>query len=529
MTDNSSLALTFRSDAENLIFTATFPFVAEASSTDRFVFLNDERIHRKDLDFLVALAERMGITTSVALEAVYQQATGWSADFFRRLAASLDSEGTDHWQSGPSTPYLLVLLAAHALQLSPEDMGSLGWDEVQAQTILRVGAETVSGDVKQCIYCSCYKPVGDFSLEHIFPDAMGGNVCPDLFRTRSVCRRCNSTAGLFVDGPVIRSWIGKNAEATAYRDFVDLNSSTSWLPFNYVGPDRAGRFGDDEVCEIWVGPFGEHVYHVRQKDDPRYDNYVGGNPINRRSDPGRAYLFLTDRNEKKISLTIRSFERQFKKASRYAGNFDLQGDEHVRRRKFVAALPPELAQEHAMLHRDAMAGREWSTRVGFQVGFEERFLAKVARGLGYQLMGEAYLATPYAKRVRRAMWEQDPMVRNGLFRSLPFSSPRLKLVKDHLGFSGAYCLLLWALADDFVLALALPDGSIASVVISDEPKLWSDNALEMYRDGVMYIVTPQLQSCLGPLAFPEFLAHKLGSLRHASISALEELRVRWDT
>lgn len=173
--------------------------------------------------------------------------------------------------------------------------------------LLHNSATPIAIGTKRCIYCNEYKPDDEFSLEHIFPDSMGGNVCPDLFKTRDVCRRCNSIMGLFVDGPVIKSWLAKNAETIAYRDFIDLNDLQSWMPFSYMGVDYSLKFGENEVCEIWLGPFGEHLYHVHEVDDPRYDSYAGGNPINRRSDPGRAYLFLTVSEPKKYSLTIRKF------------------------------------------------------------------------------------------------------------------------------------------------------------------------------------------------------------------------------
>lgn len=382
----------------------------------------------------------------------------------------------------------------------------------------------ITTDTKRCIYCNEFKPSGEFSLEHIFPDAMGGNVCPDLFKTRDVCRRCNSVMGLFVDGPVVKSWFCKNAETIAYRDFVNLKDSQSWMPFAYMGLEQGLRFGENEVCEIWLGPFGEHVYHVHEADDPRYDSYAGGNPINRRSEPGRAYLFLTISDPEKCSLTIRSYSRQFKKAIRYAGNFGIEGqDEQM---SFVLPLPDNLIDEHGALRERALCGQKWNMRVTHQIGFEERFLAKLARGFGYKLFGKSYLDTPYGETIRHALWEKDRITRGKLFRGVPMFSPALQPLSAHTGLPGTYCILLWALADIFALILTLPDGNNLSIVVSDEPALWSDGRFDPYREGVMFIVAPQLQICVGPVAFPEFLSHVLGNVSSQPIASLESKRIK---
>lgn len=527
MTDAEISPADLLAEIEELLQTSEYSFATEAKQTGKFSFWDDERIHHRDLDLLVAFAGQKGLATKTQLDGVYQSATKWSANLFRILSANLQAMGVDSWHSGPSTPYLLVLIAAHAMTLRPDDLEAIGWDANQAKAILRAGAEAIAGEVRQCIYCGIHKPKQDFSLEHIFPDAMGGNIAPELFKTRAVCRQCNSTAGLFVDGPVIRSWIGKNAEASAYLDFVNLANPESWAPFHYIGQEHASRFGDNEVCEIWVGACGEHVYHIHQKDDDRYDSYVGGNPINRRSDPGRAYLFLTNRDMQKIGLAIRSFARQFKKASRYAGNFDLLPSKQGDSSDLVATLPSDLTSELTMLQNSAHSGDTWSARVTQQIGFEERFLAKIALGMGYKLMGEAYLDTTYAKGLRQAMWEKDHQARSKLLRGIPLTSTHLQSIKDYLGLPGTYGLLLWAQKDIFLLLMTLPGGAVTSVVISEDPHLWSDHELEQYRDGIIFVIAPQLQSCLGPIAFPDFLAHRLGNIPHPDVEQLESARVGW--
>jgi hypothetical protein len=327
--------------------------------------------------------------------------------------------------------------------------------------------------------------------------------------------------GLFVDGAVIKSWLAKNADTVAYRHYVDLKNLQSWMPFSYMGTDQNMKFGENEVCEIWLGPFGEHLYHIHESDDPRYDSYAGGNPINRRSDPGRAYLFLTVTDPEKCGLTIRSFAKQFKKVTRYAGNFELQGQGLD---TFVVPVPAIFSEEHAALNQRSSSGAEWKLGVVFEVGVEQRFLAKIARGLGYKLFGDVYLDTPYGIAMQRAIWEKDREVRGKLIRGVSLLSGRLQGIRQHTSLPGTYSILLWAQTDAFVLVLTLPDGNNLSVVISDEPKLWSAGEFDSYREGVMYIVAPQVQKCIGPIEFPDFLAHLLNGAILKSVADLESMR-----
>ncbi|HJV87886.1 MAG TPA: HNH endonuclease [Noviherbaspirillum sp.] len=378
-------------------------------------------------------------------------------------------------------------------------------------------------ETRRCIYCDSHKPVGEFTLEHIFSDAMGGNIAPDLFKTDDVCSRCNSVMGMFVDGPFIRSFFYRNEQAQAVRPFVDLNDLKSWMPFNYMGRNQSMTFGENEVCEIWSGPYGEHVYHIHENDNERFDAYAGGDPIARRKDPGRAYLFLTVTEPLKYSLTIRSFMLQFKKAARYAGNFEVQQDDTEA--GVVRQIPAELQAEYEMLSRKAMAGDTWNQRLTITIGVEERWLAKLARGLGYKLFGPEYLDSSHGTKMRQVQWEQDRQKRAALMRGSRLFSETSKELAGLTGLSGAHSILLLAIREDFVAVVTLPAGDMISVVVSDEPRLWADSRFDIYRHGVLYALAPQVNISIGPIAFPDFLANRQGHVQLPAIEAFEARRL----
>jgi HNH endonuclease/integrase-like protein len=101
--------------------------------------------------------------------------------------------------------------------------------------------------MKTCIYCDQEKADDEFSDEHIWPDALGGDFLPpETWRTDDVCRRCNSLSGVFVDGSFIRSWIGNAERATGARDYLKptLTAPLGVLPLDYMGiRDRDRIYG----------------------------------------------------------------------------------------------------------------------------------------------------------------------------------------------------------------------------------------------------------------------------------------------
>jgi hypothetical protein len=68
--------------------------------------------------------------------------------------------------------------------------------------------------MKTCIYCGEEKNTDEFSAEHIWPDALGGDDLPDFWRTDDVCQKCNNLSGLYVDGAFVKGWAGGAERAT---------------------------------------------------------------------------------------------------------------------------------------------------------------------------------------------------------------------------------------------------------------------------------------------------------------------------
>lgn len=373
-----------------------------------------------------------------------------------------------------------------------------------------------------CIYCGNRKPEEEFTLEHILPSAIGGSLSPEIFQTEDVCGACNHTLGLFVDGAFIKGFFRNNEDAMAARQYLDLWSDSSILPLIYMGVLESVSLADDQICEIWLGACGERIYHFHQRDEPRYDTFAGGNPIQRKKDRGRAYLILTSKNELWVGLALRSFAKSFARARRHAVNFEIQGQGRI---PFVEE-PDELAWNESRIIRNLGEGVH-KQRIALDLNFEQRFLAKLAVGLGFNILGPLVLDSTYARHLRNALWEQDPLAREKIplrGSGFPYGIPR-NVDEKVVAWAGAYTLLLKISGPYFVFTFYTPSQKGMHIVIADDPKLWPDAVVRRYRDGQIYLCLPQIPKFIGPIWFPEYLSHRLRNSRLEVLADLECRRV----
>jgi hypothetical protein len=135
-------------------------------------------------------------------------------------------------------------------------------------------------ETRTCYYCGLDKPVPEFSDEHIWPDALGGDHLPHFWRTDDVCRTCNSTSGVFVDGAFIRGWAGAAERSSGAREYMSLTDpAKTVLPLDHLGRLADALTKDGEVAEWWAGPCGAHVVHFRPAEtEDLWKTYLGGDP-----------------------------------------------------------------------------------------------------------------------------------------------------------------------------------------------------------------------------------------------------------
>ncbi len=170
--------------------------------------------------------------------------------------------------------------------------------------------------VKKCIYCDRDKDPADFSDEHIWPDALGGDLLEPFWRTEDVCKRCNGLSGLFVDGAFIKGVFGSAERSSGTREYIDITKPGSVrMPLYYCGQLKGLALPPDEIGEYWAGPCGANILHIRPADsDDQWSAYAGGDPRAKKIAAGRAYMALTSSRPFWVHVSLNSFRAHFKRA-----------------------------------------------------------------------------------------------------------------------------------------------------------------------------------------------------------------------
>ncbi|MBC9246368.1 HNH endonuclease [Paracoccus sp. 11-3] len=400
---------------------------------------------------------------------------------------------------------------------------------------------------KECIYCGDTKSEDQFSDEHIWPDALGGDYLPkDVWRTK-VCRSCNSMAGLFVDAAFIRSWIGKAEQSTAALDYLAGLNKPAALPLSYMG-HLDGAWSSNTIADHWLGPCSATIIHLRPSDNDQDWSraYAGGDPKNNRKKPGRAYLALTSEEPFWVVVSLLSFAKHFKHAEKFVVNLVVEDTESelgdskahplvqlLKKLKIRPGKPtPSESMDDFSIVNDvleaARRGEQIKTNVTISQFADHRLLAKIALGLGFQLFGGDFTITCYAKNLRKAFREanvskrlQLPLRGQGYFSGNPDA-----MLKQVLPWSGGWLLLLRVAKGQLGLHIVTPTAKTMTILICDEPTLVSRLGPE-YEDGQIWLTIPPADMSVGPIPLPDYIAHQLNVSPHPELVALGSKRGDW--
>jgi len=383
--------------------------------------------------------------------------------------------------------------------------------------------------MKTCIYCGKEKPDNEFTKEHIWPDALGGDHLPDLWRTDDVCANCNNMSGLFVDGSFIKSWPGSAERAFGAREYLSPSRANAGvIPLNYMGvlPEVPTR--EDEIAEYWVGPCGANIVHIRPNDSAEHwASYAGGDPRLKRSHGGRAYIALTSEQPFWILVSLASFKAHFDKAERFVVNMDVPPQWRGFFKKPDITDPVQAGDMGVVttVISAGHVGQDIRGKAVIELDVEDRFLAKLGLAIGHKLLGARFLASDYAKNLQRAFREADVKKR----RLIPLRG-MVYLNEICLGGServlfwpGGWVLLLNVVDQHLVLTIVAPSSRTMVLVVCDNPTLVSklDKA---YRDGSVWITIPAFGQAVGPIPLSNYIAHQTNALRLPELVALANQR-----
>jgi|GEM_PF-1488173 hypothetical protein len=370
--------------------------------------------------------------------------------------------------------------------------------------------------MKTCIYCNREKGESEFSNEHILPRTIGGAIHPiNPFATDLVCGRCNNIAGLFIDAPFAKSWFINNYRADNAKRYIKLTPS-SILPLVYIGIVDELKF-KGKICEFYLGPTGDLIYHFHYPYPMEMDtpSMVGVPPHlrNKGIDYGFAFIFLTTNNKEWLLPIFNSFMDHFEKSILYFGNGPTPKGGRF------SDIPAELNE--LLVKIRSMNGKEHTSNVTMDIDTGNRFMAKLALGLGCLFLKGEYKTSTDAELLRKLIWTRDAKERQKLpVHGTGFLSgtDTLKDLNEKMKWEGGHILFLTHAEESLALYANFYGQGGSLIQVTENKNHWSG----VFERAIIYIIIPERQKCVGPIHFEDYIRHKFSNYKNQQLTELEE-------
>ncbi|EQB39364.1 hypothetical protein M947_06815 [Sulfurimonas hongkongensis] len=361
-----------------------------------------------------------------------------------------------------------------------------------------------------CIYCNQEKNTDEFSLEHIFPDSLGGAFANNIFKTRLVCQRCNSLSGLYVDSSFVKNFFSTTLPAFSdYLGYYDFEKKPI-IPFSYMGFVEYIKHPNYKYCEKWLWCGGSMIYHFHNNSTESFQTIAGGDPRKRKGkNAGEVYLVgLTD-NPFWIELLLNSFIKQFKKSKKISVNYILPNQSS----ESLSNEQQNIKKELFTIHQSKDIQKH---TMPINIDFNVRFQAKLSLGLGYSLFGKQFSTSNEANFYRDIFWNKD---HKKLIELQPkmmsfFSKGKNDLEKfmKFLNFKGCHGLFFIPVSNTLVFYGNLYGENQYPIltVITNELDKYEHELIKKYPYGWGYILVPQRELFIGEIEIPNILAFNTG-------------------
>lgn len=368
-----------------------------------------------------------------------------------------------------------------------------------------------------CIYCREEKDDADFTLEHVFPQFMGGAYAPGCFKVRNVCKRCNSNLGLFVDAGFEKNWFVSNKLREAAYAFFDPNNQVG-LPLICMGKSDLipPNQQDGEICESWLGPLGEQIYWIRPHDDRLYW-YAGGNPRTTKTIDSRAYFLFSERSLKNPLISWLAFRDAFE--GRRVKKIMCAKVEGANPEDIGFEVPDELDERRIeFFNGSCLTSQTRHNQLAIYTLFDFRFLAKLGLGVAYSLFGANALKTAYAEELYKALWyrngDSQPQI-NATSAIAHGNDPQFSKLT---GEENAVTITILPSSEGIAVNLNL-GASLNWVVKCASLEGLTAEEIAPLKDGRVIVLYRQLQLGID-MTLPEYLAHKYGSHPHPELTQI---------
>ncbi len=371
-------------------------------------------------------------------------------------------------------------------------------------------------DVRRCIYRDHKASQAAWSLEHIWPEALGGNFSPAFFKTDNVCQRCNNLAGLFVDGEFVRSFFTGVELTAATLRFLDTSAPAA-LPLAFMGVCRETTPSADEICESWLGPRGERIYFFHKADGDDFLGFGRGDPIHRTRDHGRVYVGFTKRNVFWIWTVLLSARKMFKGAALRL--LATTNDTNILE---LCAPENQSSEQDRNYLAPILAEKTGNVQLSISMDHGVRFQCKLALGFGHTLYGDAFDALAYTDALKSCLWERD-FRKRAAFNIR--GTPLLSSVRGHdetlLSIPGTYTFAFFNEPGAAMSLVYTPTGRSLRTVIAQERNRLRSTIFEQFRQSFVVVIVPGQSRYLGPFSIVDYTLHRVGGPKIAELAELE--------
>jgi hypothetical protein len=380
-------------------------------------------------------------------------------------------------------------------------------------------------EMKRCIYCLAEKPANSFSEEHIVPQFLGGSSDCHAAITRSVCQRCNSLFGRFVDAAVAKGFFMNGNERTWQACFDHDECNGNVFPLIYFGKCTALKCAEGEEVEVWLGPDGGTCWDFHESRGEDFYAFAGGDPLLRRKDrQSRVYVFQASAAPYWLLSNLKSATAHFKEEPIFIGaDSDIEAQLPTERKKGTLCRKDTSAiAERDKIRHLLDRGGPINHALSLDTLFDVRFLAKLAIAFGHKLFGERYGTLHYTDRLRALLWtrrtnlnpEQHRVRMRSYFRGLQDHSMQL------FSFAQGFVFIFKYVDGELALMIVFPSGRFVLVPMTDK-SVDLDFKIDMtsFEEHVLVSV-PQLSQTLGPIKLWEYVAWKAGGHRITELDAI---------
>lgn len=370
-----------------------------------------------------------------------------------------------------------------------------------------------------CLYCDKEKPINESSLEHGIPQFLGGAHAPTYFEFSNVCKTCNNNLGRYVDGGFARSWLAGAAIQTCSMLTYDVKNKKYEIPLVCMGISDYSppNMLDNEVCESWLGPFGESIFLIRPNDE-RFYWYSGGDPVKAKRDEQRAYFFVSEKSPKNFQLALTSFKCSFnKKTKKIMCTTFLDFDTS----SIGFADTDELDKLRIEFFKSKIFIKDETrkNRLSINTKFDDRFLCKLGLAVAYGLFSDSFLNTAYAGELRKGLWYNPNKHSAPEVLGVSTSFEKDEKLEQILSLEGAVVIAVLKQPQGHFMSLSISDKQFGMIKIADSSLEYSNYQSNGFFDGIVYVLVQGLKKHL-VISLVEFISYKA---QNSCLSELDDL------